>query len=207
MSTAMHQDFSHIPFITSGDGAPGNRSEFPYCGKPVVSASDIDNPDTIDTTDSMEGNMLLSSTRTAGIDTNEEEYSTVLTVEEPYDRTGKPNNPSILVIDDESHICTVLREYFTISGYQVTTRTNGEEGIACFKANHANIVVTDLNMPGLTGLDIARVIKTLSPATTVILISGYPINHTELGTDGLLVDHIIPKPLDFKSLAAIVRER
>jgi PAS domain S-box-containing protein len=80
---------------------------------------------------------------------------------------------SILVIDDEPEIRNNLSEILSLEGHRVTVAGNGKEGLLTFRTNHFDIVLTDLGMPGMSGWQLAREIKALSPTTPVAIITGW----------------------------------
>lgn len=84
------------------------------------------------------------------------------------------NEPSrrLLVIDDDILVRQSIVAYLGDSGYQVHDEANGREGIAWFEQNRPDLVLTDLRMPDIDGLNILRHVKDLDPTTPVIVISG-----------------------------------
>ncbi|MEO5355963.1 MAG: sigma-54 dependent transcriptional regulator [Nitrospirae bacterium YQR-1] len=81
--------------------------------------------------------------------------------------------PGILVIDDEPDICRFLEILFKREGYDVTVTHTAEEGIALLLREIFEIVITDLNLPGLSGMDVVEHVKRESPVSQVIVITGY----------------------------------
>ncbi len=81
--------------------------------------------------------------------------------------------PKLLLIDDEEGIRTVLGLYLEDGGYQVLTAASGEEGLALFRREQPPIVLTDIKMPGMGGVELLRRIKQMSPDTEVIMITGH----------------------------------
>lgn len=83
------------------------------------------------------------------------------------------SNQSILIIDDELLILDTMSKDLSDQGYNVDTAENGEDGIIKFcKTNH-NLVIIDLVMEGLSGIQTAKEIKDLKPETKVIFLTGY----------------------------------
>src|SRR5690349_1273947 len=79
--------------------------------------------------------------------------------------------PSILTVDDEPNQRVLLHAWLSRSGYEVVTAGDGFEAIACLQARHFDVVVTDLTMPGMSGLHLLTMIQTLAPDTIVIFLS------------------------------------
>ncbi len=80
---------------------------------------------------------------------------------------------SILVVDDEPDIRTILSQSFEIEGYEVITAADGREAIDKFQARPTDLVVTDMRMPKADGLDVLRAVKAHAPLTEVIVLTGY----------------------------------
>jgi len=80
---------------------------------------------------------------------------------------------SILLVDDEEGIRRVLAFSLADLGYVVRTAANAEEALALFRQSPPDVVLTDIKMPGMDGLELLRVIKAESPDTEVVLITGH----------------------------------
>jgi two-component system, NtrC family, response regulator HydG len=80
---------------------------------------------------------------------------------------------SILIVDDEPLIRKSLYEILKIAGFDTSTAANAEEAAALFTARAFDIVITDMKLPKMSGLELLSLIKKNSPATEVILITGY----------------------------------
>ncbi len=119
-----------------------------------------------------------------------------------------PENPpepcSILVIDDEENICEILDEFLSRAGHRVTTAYGGEEGLALLNSRHFDILITDLNMPGVSGLEIARHVRKISPDTYSIMLTGWGARVEELSRDEQMVNHLLIKPISFSALAEVI---
>ena len=80
----------------------------------------------------------------------------------------------ILVVDDEESIQLLYREELEDEGYEVTSAMNGEEALKEFSENTPDLVVLDINMPGIDGIEVLRQMKQAKPGVPVILSSAYP---------------------------------
>lgn len=80
---------------------------------------------------------------------------------------------TILLVDDEEGIRKVLGISLTDSGYEVLTAASGEEALRAFRLAAPQIVLTDIKMPGMDGIELLRQIKKESPETEVIMITGH----------------------------------
>jgi len=79
----------------------------------------------------------------------------------------------ILVVDDEESIRTVLTEVLTDDGFRVTQAANGLEALAVLKDVPHSLVISDIKMPEMTGIELLKKIKQTIPATEVIIITSY----------------------------------
>lgn len=108
---------------------------------------------------------------------------------------------NILVIDDEKSIARMLFQALTKYGYNVETATGGQEGIKKFDQGFADLVITDVLMPGINGNDVARHIRNSSRKSTPIIgISGTP---WFLENDDF--DVVLSKPFSIKLLIDAVK--
>ena len=78
----------------------------------------------------------------------------------------------VMLVDDDADTLDVLDEWLTMSGYEVMTASDGMKAIAMAKQTSFDLVVTDLNMPGLTGLQLLAMLKALDPTIMVIFLTG-----------------------------------
>lgn len=79
----------------------------------------------------------------------------------------------VLLVDDEEGIRRVLGIALADMGYPVTTAANSEDALTMFRDGHPLIVLTDIKMPGMDGIELLRIIKQESPDTEVIMITGH----------------------------------
>ncbi|OGQ64439.1 MAG: Fis family transcriptional regulator, partial [Deltaproteobacteria bacterium RIFCSPLOWO2_02_FULL_55_12] len=79
----------------------------------------------------------------------------------------------ILLVEDEEYIRENLSEILEMNGYSVATAPNGEAGCELARKNEYDLVLTDLKLPGMSGIDVVRSIKSISPDTACIILTGY----------------------------------
>lgn len=103
---------------------------------------------------------------------------------------------SILLVDDEEDIRDVLGIYLKDLGYDVSTAENGEEALAIFAQHKQMIVLSDIKMPGMDGIELLKRIKEMNPDTEVIMITGH--GDMELAIKSLKFEAIdfITKPIN-----------
>jgi len=83
------------------------------------------------------------------------------------------NKHHILIVDDEPLVRRSLGELLTFSGYAVSTASNGEEALNLLKEYNADIIIADIKMPQMGGVQLLKRVKKISRGTPVILITGY----------------------------------
>lgn len=82
-------------------------------------------------------------------------------------------NVTLLIVDDEEQIRQMLCRHFRLLGFDVHTACDGRHAIEIFESTKIDIIISDILMPNMTGMDMLRHIKHISPMTHVIMISGY----------------------------------
>ncbi|MDQ7820723.1 MAG: response regulator [Armatimonadota bacterium] len=112
----------------------------------------------------------------------------------------------ILVIDDEAPIRDLCARVLARAGYQVTSAGSGEEGLARLGEEPVDLIVTDIRMPGLSGLDVLERAKAAFPGVRVILITGFGTPQTLARAEQAGADRILTKPFNPAELVAAVRE-
>lgn len=83
------------------------------------------------------------------------------------------NNHRILVVDDDSLVCDSLREMLTLEGYTVDTALDGASALTKVKQEPYNLILSDIHMPGLNGLDLLKELKGLDSNALIIFITGH----------------------------------
>jgi CheY-like chemotaxis protein len=80
--------------------------------------------------------------------------------------------PRVLVVDDEPEIRDMLSEFLALHKYRVTTAADGASAVRLLAQTAPAVILLDIDMPGLSGVDALPTLKALSPATAVIMVSG-----------------------------------
>jgi two-component system response regulator ResD len=91
----------------------------------------------------------------------------------------------ILVVDDEKDVVDVLKASLFHKGYAVTAALNGEEALAQLKEQAADLILLDMVMPGLTGTEVARIVKGKYPHTKIVVVTAYPSASEELAKENI----------------------
>jgi len=111
---------------------------------------------------------------------------------------------TILIIEDEPELVKVLRSYLEQSGFNVLAAYRGDTGLVAWKDRHPDLVILDLNLPGMDGLDVAREIR--RKAQTPILMLTARVEETDqlIGLE-LGADDYVTKPFSPRVVVARVR--
>jgi len=80
---------------------------------------------------------------------------------------------SILVVDDEALTLRTIGRALQAEGYEVTVASSGEDAIKAFTAEHTDLALLDVVLPGVDGIEVLRQIRRINPATVVLMMSAY----------------------------------
>lgn len=111
---------------------------------------------------------------------------------------------TILIIEDEPELVKVLRSYLEQSGFSVLSAGRGDTGLSLWESKHPDLVILDLNLPGMDGLDVAREIRRKG-ATPIIMLTARVEETDQLIGLELGADDYIPKPFSPRIVVARVR--
>ncbi|MCK9294945.1 MAG: response regulator [Desulfobulbaceae bacterium] len=111
----------------------------------------------------------------------------------------------IMVIDDEKIVGDMAKLSLEQDGYEVETFLNGESALERLKTKRFDVVVTDLKMKGVDGLEVLRTVKKLYPTTVVIMITAFA--NLDVAIEALRDDvhDFFPKPVKIKELKASIK--
>jgi CheY-like chemotaxis protein len=114
----------------------------------------------------------------------------------------------ILIVDDEQKVAFFLSQALERSNrnYDVTIAHSGEEAMEYLRETKVDLLVTDLRMPGISGLELVRWARTNSPKTRTILITAYGSTEVEAEANRLQTDHYIAKPFAIDVFTQAVQE-
>ncbi|MGZ3613626.1 MAG: GAF domain-containing protein [Thermodesulfobacteriota bacterium] len=112
----------------------------------------------------------------------------------------------ILVIDDEDFVRNVLSRTLIQASHRVTLAEDGDKGIRLFKNGKFDMVLTDLGMPGMSGWEVCRMIKTINPHTPVGMITGWGAEMSRSKMKEYGLDFFISKPFDLHQILNAVTQ-
>jgi len=107
---------------------------------------------------------------------------------------------TILIIDDEIGMCRSLAELLEKSGYTCLFTTNPHRTLPFLEENAVDLLILDVRMPGLGGIDLLKSVKTHNPDLPVIMITGYPAVDTAVTAMRFGAVNFFPKPLPYQEL-------
>jgi DNA-binding NtrC family response regulator len=115
------------------------------------------------------------------------------------------NSDKLLIVDDDQSMRSALYESLSSCGYEVDTAENGADALAKFKDGEFAVVVTDMRMPKMSGMDVLRGVKSISPKTPVILITAYGTVNTAVEAMKEGASEFIMKPFSLDDLEFAVK--
>jgi len=113
----------------------------------------------------------------------------------------------ILIVDDEIEICDFLKEFFSDRDYDVVTASSGEEALAKVEKEDPAILLLDVKMPGIDGLEVLRMVKDKYPKLKVIMVTAVETSDQIDEAFRLGADNYITKPLSLEYLERDVKEK
>ena len=119
------------------------------------------------------------------------------------DETGA-GKPKVLVIDEEENVCELITIYFEKAGYDVVCCGNGEDGIEMLQSQKPDIVILDLMLPGMDGLDVCKEVRKSSNIPLIMLTARVDEVDRVLGLE-MGADDYITKPFSPRELLARVK--
>jgi CheY-like chemotaxis protein len=113
----------------------------------------------------------------------------------------------ILVVDDDPRLLHVVSMYLNIEGYEVDTATNGEEGLRIFEQRRPDLVILDVMMPGIDGLEACRRIKSNPETRAIPVVLFTALSRSDDVESGRAAgaNRFINKPFSLIGLGAVIR--
>ncbi|HXF03986.1 MAG TPA: response regulator [Blastocatellia bacterium] len=118
----------------------------------------------------------------------------------------------VLIVDDDPELRKSLRAALEINHFEVAEAEDVPSAMAALKADFFNVVLLDIHLPGVSGLDALRQIKELQPLCRVIMITAYPSPQSAIDALNRAAFGYLEKPIDMKKLMmklsrALVQQR
>lgn len=116
------------------------------------------------------------------------------------------NKPTILIVDDELLIRDLLYDFFTNQGWEITTAENGIKALEILENRTVDLMLTDLRMPGLDGMELTNRVKEEYPQLPVVIMTGFPSVDTAVQALRCKVEDYIIKPFNINQLYKTVEK-
>lgn len=120
--------------------------------------------------------------------------------------TQQEFHPHILIMEDDLNVAKGLEMVLTEEGYDVYLAGTGKLAIEAFRKGHYDLLVADIRLPDINGMEIIQEIKETKPETEVIAISGYATTSTAVEAMKLGVHDFLPKPFTEADIKSTVSE-
>jgi CheY-like chemotaxis protein len=121
------------------------------------------------------------------------------------DATHPFTRARILLVDDDRDVRETNVEILAAGGHEIVSVADGRQAVAKCKKGNFDLVITDLSMPGMSGLELATELKKLYPTIPVILFSGWAMQEQEETVKEAGIDHIVVKPCLMEDLLEAVQ--
>ena len=110
----------------------------------------------------------------------------------------------LLIVDDEPNICSLLRELLSGHDYAIETCLSGQEALGKVSERTYDMIISDLKMPGISGIELIKSVKATSPETATVLITGYATVETAVKALRYGADDYVTKPFNIEELRKVV---
>ena len=100
---------------------------------------------------------------------------------------------SILIVDDNPNMSSLLSEMLEVFDFESERAGDGNEALVKLEGGNFSMIISDMRMPNMTGLELLDHVKEMYPKMPVVIISGY-VMKDELSAGGLAPDHFLTKP-------------
>ncbi|TAN42815.1 MAG: sigma-54-dependent Fis family transcriptional regulator [Nitrospirae bacterium] len=112
----------------------------------------------------------------------------------------------ILVIDDEKFITWSLKQHLEKEGYEVITADSAEQGMEFFKTEAPGIIILDINLPGMSGLDMLETLRNINKEVIVIMITAHGDIETAVSAMRLGIFDFVEKPFDLNRISVLIKK-
>jgi len=120
---------------------------------------------------------------------------------------GRPDHPYVLVIDDEPVIRELLRRHLTKLGYEVAVAESGEQALTRLSQVHPDLVLLDMRMPGMGGMECLNRLRQLYPRVPVVILTAVVEREAVLEAINLGAQEYLFKPIDLETVTRIVQNQ
>ncbi len=111
-----------------------------------------------------------------------------------------------MILEDDEEMRSLLKDFFEEEGFEVASVSNGVDALGKLSEDHFDLVITDIRMPGLTGLDILPRIRRLKPVTPIIVMTAYGSDDVRRRSLERGATTYLEKPIRLSKLRTLIRE-
>ena len=112
----------------------------------------------------------------------------------------------VMIIEDDEEMRSLMKDFFEEEGFETDSASNGVDGLRILSKDHFDLVITDIRMPGLTGLDILPRIRRLKPETPIIVMTAYGSDDVRRRAFERGATDYLEKPIRLSKLRTLIRE-
>lgn len=127
-------------------------------------------------------------------------------VQKKRDPSAGKSATSVLIVDDDPDILMILQDNLQLDGYRTFCAQNGHEALDLFNTHRIDLIVLDLMLPDLDGLQICRAVRARSRVPIILLTAKDAVSDKVLGLESGADDYLV-KPFDYLELAARIKAR
>ncbi len=114
------------------------------------------------------------------------------------------SQPSIMVVDDELLIRDLLYDFFTGQGWEITVAESGAKALEILRQKPVDLVLSDIKMPQMDGLQLAGELRRVYPGMPVVLMTGYPSVDSAVSALRARVEDYVIKPFNINQLFKLI---
>ena len=115
------------------------------------------------------------------------------------------NERNILIVDDDEHYLRLIKAVVEQTGIKAQYASSGEVAVGILKENRFATMITDLNMPGMDGIELAMIAKELSPGINIVMITGDTSPGVRRLAAGAGISKVLAKPCSAERIQSIAR--
>ncbi len=112
----------------------------------------------------------------------------------------------VMIIEDDEEMRALLKDFFEEEGFETDSASNGVDALRTLSKDHFDLVITDVRMPGLTGLDILPKIRWLKPEIPIIVMTSYGSDDVRRRSLARGATIYLEKPIYLSQLRTVIRE-
>jgi len=115
-------------------------------------------------------------------------------------------NQTILIVDDEESVRYSFKRFLSDQSYRISTASTGEEAIQKFRANKHDLVILDLRLPDMSGLEVFKQLKTIDPRIIALIMTAHGTTETAIEATKMGAYDYVLKPFDIPVMKALIEE-